>query len=83
MPGWDSAAAIRQRHRMEARAAVEEDMMTRVQLSKVGAGWGGWGRQRGWGEGGGGAWWSRLGFVVGWGAQLGGAGVGGAAQGGR
>jgi hypothetical protein len=35
VPGWDNAAAIRQRQRMEARAAVEEDMMTRVPLSKV------------------------------------------------
>jgi hypothetical protein len=34
LPGFDSLAAMKQRQRMEARAAVEEDMMTRVPLSK-------------------------------------------------
>ncbi|GAX72959.1 hypothetical protein CEUSTIGMA_g414.t1 [Chlamydomonas eustigma] len=34
MPGFDSLASIKQRQRLEARAAVEEDMMIRVPLSR-------------------------------------------------
>lgn len=34
--GLEAAGAIRERLRLEARAGVEEDMMTRVPLSKVG-----------------------------------------------
>lgn len=33
--GLDSYAALRQRHRLEARAEEEEELFTRVRLSKV------------------------------------------------
>lgn len=35
LPGGDSLAAVRTRHRLEARAAEEEELFTRVRLSKV------------------------------------------------
>ncbi|KAG1660216.1 hypothetical protein FOA52_005085 [Chlamydomonas sp. UWO 241] len=34
VPGFDGLAAVKQRQRLEARAAVEEDMMSRVPMSK-------------------------------------------------
>lgn len=34
MPGEDTARAVRERQRLEARAEAEEGMMTRVPLSK-------------------------------------------------